>query len=528
MQLPSQFIAILGALLLGFIFPSTADEVRLSRIERLPDGSAELTVTGNAATAVSIQASSDLHSWTDLQTLSLNGNPVVYRDSQASFASRRVYRVRSVSSAPTTLPDLADYRNRVFPAPEGQTTIQYAPDGKLGFIVWVDQQLIFRERSSSGSWSEQVVSSDGNTFKPYLVFDFSAPREDYRFQPSAALVYDSSSRPHIFQANGRSIKHFTQQSPGSSWALSESIPNPQANDNIAVLQAVMGSGNILHFVALSSGSPRNLTYGSNKNGQWSWSTISTVGEPPLTYWAPPFAPRWLGLAVDADNNAHVVFRSSLDLTYDSAGHPRAYSELKYASNSSGQWNISVIQKPQDLSGEAANGASIAIGPNNKPAIVSWYDERADTGSAQESRMYYHQQDSNGTWSSNVIATAPDGYVAGDGPKGTGFSPALSFDRQGRAHILFLDHAGEHFGGIGQQEYAGNVRHGWWNGSSWSFETVFRQDGPLQHEAVYPAFAIGANELAITFLQRDTQWNLGSFPPLSNSSYFFRFLTRSLQ
>ena len=142
-------------------------------------------------------------------------------------------------------------------------------------------------------------------------------------------------------------------------------------------------------------------------------------------------------------------------------------------------------------------------------------------------MYYHQPDGNGNWSSTVIATSPDNYVAGDGPKGTGFSPSLRFDARGRAHIVFLDHAGEHFGGIGQQEYAGNVRHGWWNGNSWSFETLYSQTAPLQQEAVYPAFALSQNELALTFLQRDTQWNLGSFPPLSNSKYYFRFLTRSL-
>jgi hypothetical protein len=516
--------ALFAAVVLFFSPLVRADEVRLSEISRLPDGSARITVSGSSALPVALQSSSDLKSWADLQTFVLNGNPVVYTDSAASSVGRRLYRVRTVENSSTQLSDLGDLQNRVFPAPENVNTIQYSPDGRLGFIAWRDQQLIFRERSGSGSWSEQLVNSEGNTFKPYLVFDFSAPREDYRFQPSAVLLYDSSSRPHIFQVSGRDIEHFTRN---STWSLAERIPNPQANGNLAVLEGAIGPNDVVHFAVLTSGSSRNLTYGSNKGGQWSWTTISTVSEPPLTYWAPPFAPRWLSLAVDSQNNAHIVFRSSLDLTYDSAGHPRAYSELKYASNASGQWSTAVVQRPQDLSGEAANGASIAIGPDNKPAIVSWYDERADTGSAQESRMYFHQPDGNGNWSSTVIATAPDGYVAGDGPKGTGFSPYLRFDSRGRAHIVFLDHAGEHFGGIGQQEYAGNVRHGWWNGSSWSFETISSQTVPLQQEAVYPAFAVSGNELAVTFLQRDTQWNLSSFPPLSNSKYYFRFVTKPL-
>jgi hypothetical protein len=252
-----------------------------------------------------------------------------------------------------------------------------------------------------------------------------------------------------------------------------------------------------------------------------------VGDPPLTYWAPPFAARWLALAVDANNAAHIAFRSSLDLTYDSASHPRASSELKYASNASGQWQTVIVSKPRDLSGEAANGASIAIGPDNKPRILSWYDERGDGGSAEESRLYFHEQDGSGNWNKSVVVSRAEGYVAGDGNKGAGFSPYLRFAPNGTAHILYLDHAGEHFGNVGQQEYAGNVRHAWWNGSGWSFETVYRQDSPLKQESVYPAFAVSNSELAVAVLDRATQWNYGSFPPLSNSKYYFRFFTKPI-
>ncbi|HEY6226610.1 MAG TPA: hypothetical protein VI282_05755, partial [Verrucomicrobiae bacterium] len=185
------------------------------------------------------------------------------------------------------------------------------------------------------------------------------------------------------------------------------------------------------------------------------------------------------------------------------------------------------QTPADQSGEAANGASIAIAPDGKPRIVSWYDERADSGSAQESRLYFHQQDANGNWSSDIIFQSPDGYAAGDGPKGTGFSPHLRYDQSGRAHLLFLDHAGEHFSNIGQQEYAGNLRHAWFNGSSWSVETIARQTNPLQQQIVFPTFAMSGNEMAVTYMERNTQWNMSAFPPMANSQYYFRFLTKPL-
>jgi hypothetical protein len=517
----------LGCVLLTAILTVQAAEVRLSEVKRLSNGQVQVVVTGDADDPVTVQGSTDLKDWQDLQTFSLTGSPVYYTDTEAASLALRTYRVRTTSgrqSVPSELSDLSEAQNRVFPAPEGRNTIQFAADGKLAFIVWRDQELIFRERSANGDWTEQIVSSGGKTFKPYLTFDFSAPREDYRFQPSAVLLYDSNSQPHIFKAAGKTIIHYTRS---NGWKATETISNHAANAEIAVLEAAVGPNNVFHFAALSSGSPRNLTYASNADGQWSWTVLSTVSDPPLTYWAPPFAARWLAMDVDSRNKAHIAFRSSLDLTYDSAGHPRAYSELKYASNASGQWSSTVVSKPRDLSGEAANGASIAIGKDDKPSILTWYDERADTGSAQESRLLFHQQDRNGNWNSSVVVSRADVYIAGDGNKGAGFSPYLRFDPKGTAHIVYLDHAGEHFGNIGQQEYAGNVRHAWWSGNGWSFETLFQQNSPLKQEAVYPAFAISGSELALTVLERQTQWNYSSYPPLSNSKYIFRFLTKPL-
>jgi hypothetical protein len=499
-------------------------DLRIIGVTRLENGQIQVSASGSSPNPVDLQASSDLSSWSTIQTLSANHGSLVFTDSMS--AGERIYRLHT-TPAPTQLADLADSPNRVFEAPEGFNTIQYAPNGTLGFIAWRDRDLILRERSANGTWSEQTVDSLGNVFKMLLVFDFSGPREDYRFQPSSALAYDSASRPHIFQVNGKSIIHYTRNGNGA-WAEAERIGDPYANADLSVLEAAIGPNDVIHFTALCAGSPANLAYGSNRSGQWSWSSIASVTSAALTYWAPPFAARWLSMAIDSRNNAHLAFRTSMDLTTDAFGHPRAYSLLKYASNVSGQWQTALVLAPFDNSGEAANGASIAIGSDDKPRIASWFDERGDGGSAQESRLYYHQLNGDGSWVSSVVATAPDGYSAGDGPKGTGFSPQLRFDNRGNAHILFLDHAGEHFGGIGQQEYAGNLRHGWWNGSGWSFETLARQTSPLLQEIVYPTFALNGGELAVTYLQRDTQWNLTSYPPLSNSTYYFRFLTGSIQ
>jgi hypothetical protein len=501
--------------------------MNISSVKRLSNGQVQMTLTGTAPSAVNVQASADLKNWTTVQTATLTGASVTVTDPGAASLPKRFYRLWTDATpvVPTPLTDLSTLANAVFPAREAFDSTQYAPNGNLGFIVWKNQTLLFRERTPAGAWSESALNNSGNVFKMLLTFNFSGPREDYRFQPSAVLFYDSSSRPHVFQASGREVLHYLRNN--GAWSLSEHIANPQASANLDTLVGAIGANNVFHLAALTEGSPRKLTYGTNKNGAWTWTTISTVTDAPLTYWAPPFAPRWLALAADSKNNAHIVFRPGMTTTTDSAGHPRAYSELKHASNASGSWRILPVMNPFDQSGEAANGASIAIAPDDKPRIVSWFDERVDTGSASESRLYYHDQDAGGNWRSSIIATQPDGYSAGDGPKGTGFSPYLRYDSRGRAHIVYLDHAAEHFGGIGQQEYAGNVRHAWWNGSSWSFETIYRQTAPLQQEAIYPAFAMFGNEMTVTLLHRDTQWNLSSYPPLSNSKYLFKTFSRQM-
>lgn len=443
-----------------------------------------------------------------------------------SAVTTATINISNPTPPPSSLPDLAGLPNRVFPAQEGFDTVQYAPDGKLGFIVWRDQQLIYRERNTSGGWTEEVVNNTGNVFKMLTGFTYSGLREDYKFQPSAALLYDSSSRAHVFQASGRNVLVYQRGSGG--WLLAETLSVSTTSDNIAVLIGTVGPNNIYHLAALSAGAPRTLNYGSNKSGQWSWTRISTVTDAALSYWAPPYAPRWLSLAADSRNNAHIAFRTAMTLSYDSASHPRAYSELKYASNVSGQWAISLVQRPVDDTAEAANGASIAVASDDRPRIASWHNDRGPGGSSSNSRMYYHEPNGYGGWNTSEILSSPDGYVAGDGQKGTGFSPYLRFDAAGRPHILFLDHASEHFYNIGQQEYAGNLRHAWWNGSRWSVETIYRQTSPTERQIVYPAFALRGNEMAVTLLQRDTRWNLSSYPPISNSTYYFRFFTKTLQ
>lgn len=524
--------SILYRLVLSFSISAVAGDFSAARMNpvlgkpvRQSDGSIKMTISGASANPVMLQGSTDMRSWSDVQSFTLTGGTIEYNDTEAPKAKMRYYRLKEgTSTPPVQLANLADFQNEVFVPSEGFDTVQFAANGTLGFIYWHKRDLMLRERNSSGSWSQQTVSSSGNLFQAGVnTQSLNPPPADYVFQPAAILLYDSNSQPHIFKLNGdKTIGHLVRS--GGSWTQQESINNGQANESLAVLVGAVGANNVFHLGTITRGRSPQISYGSNKNGGWSWNKVADIGPYADMYLPFVYAARWFSLAVDSRNNAHVTYRPAFRITYHPGGYPRAYSELAYASNASGQWSTRIVHKPTNDSAEAGMGASIAIGPDDKPYIASWYNERADTGSSQWSRLYYHQQDGSGNWSQSAVATRPDGYVAGDGEKGLGFAPYLRFDQQGRPHILFSDHAGEH--GWTQTEFTGQIRHAYWNGSAWITQRIFEQNSPLLQQMVYPAFAISGSEIAVTGLQRLTTWNWG-VPPTVSSAYKHVFVTRPL-
>src|SRR5687768_2489256 len=92
------------------------------------------------------------------------------RPQRIRFQLQRLFFALVLSA--TTVPslavipaDLGRMTNQVFLAGEGFNSAQFAPDGRLGFIAWKGQQLILRERSTNGTWSEQIIGNGGATFQ---------------------------------------------------------------------------------------------------------------------------------------------------------------------------------------------------------------------------------------------------------------------------------------------------------------------------------------------------------------------------
>jgi hypothetical protein len=458
-----------------------------------------------------IHASTNLLNWQPIFTNTTGDTVITFTDSANVGLASRFYRAVPSSSGTSTnqtLPDLAQSPNTVFQAGEGFNTVQFAPDGRLGFIVWKGQQLILRERSPGGDWSEQVIIGGGATFQ-------TRNQEEYRFQAHAALIYDSASVPHVLRVAAGTVWHHVRGS-GGTWSSTEQISTAPAGSSISLFAACGGPNNSLHM-AFVSADFHLVTHASNQTGTWQWSTVATVSGNPRGFLQQSWAPRFFALAVDGSNHAHLVYTPEFKMTAPD-GYFRPDSALAYASNESGSWQTRVLSTAADGSGDAGTGASIAIAPDGRPAVAAWYNERAPTGSSQWSQLRYFKLDASGTWTNQTLTGSPDNYIAADGERGTGFAPYLRFDSLGRAHILFSDHASQHFPNTGQNEYAGQIRHALLTGSQWSLRTLMPQADPLQGQMIYPAFAIRNNELFVTTLERSTVWGPDSWPRTVESTY----------
>lgn len=477
-------------------------------------GGFEIRVRGLSAVPLMVQASNDLVEWHDHQQVTLSGGEVVVTDILGGGSAQRYYRLKPLA---VTLPDLNGLKNSVFPAGEGFNTMQYAASGTLGFIVWRDQQLVLRERTREGVWSETVISNDG---RKWVAKDY----EDFRFQSAAALLFDSGSRAHVLRvtSSGSAVVHHARDGNGS-WRT-EQFGLPSGSP--ALFAAAMGPGDRIHVTVASSGSPSVITHLAQQNGQWTSSRVTQLAGSARGFLTQSYSPRFFSLAVDSKNFAHISFTPEFRMGQGPGGYGMPSSELAYASNRSGQWRTERVYAPQDSVADAGLGACVAIGPDDQPAMASFYNERAATGSAQWGQLLYHLRGTDGVWRSSVVTKNPDGYSAGDGPRGAGFAPHLLFDGQGRPHIAFSDHASEHFSS-GQNEFCGQIRHASYDGRQWNFQTVYRQSAPVQNQMVYPTLALSASgEPVFLGLQRQSTWR--SEYRVANSTYNFIFVPGRLR
>lgn len=387
----------------------------------------------------------------------------------------------------------------IIPAGEFNWT-QYSPTGELGQLLWNGGNLVYQARVAGGWQAETVAASGGFTAGQYD--DNDAVQ---KASQTAQLVFTSDGTPHAFylekQWNGTTgkyqtlIQHHARTAAG--WQRVETIAPPwqtQWGPNNLVAEA--GTGNSVHLLFAETNTAATgvgrfgagvLNHATNAGGGWNFAKIADTADLSQDIWftGGRWAPRFLSLAVDAQNAAHVTYTPQF---YIAGAFSTVSSTLMYATNRSGAWASSVVMSPQDGTADAGLGASVAVAPNGQVAVASYYVDRYATGSPQSSKLMYHTQTASGGWTHATVTATPDGYAAGDGARFTGFAPQLYFDAAGRANIVFSDEAGEHLPVSYANQFAGQIRLATFNGSAWSLQTVYRQSDPVRNQLFYPVAA----------------------------------------
>jgi len=393
-------------------------------------------------------------------------------------------------------------------ADDGLTATQFTPDGRLARLTWERspvagggfiERLVYRCEAVEQDMTEEVVLQHA--------VDDHFPKGS-RPPSVARLLFAPDGTPQVLVA-GNPIDVYRPDARG--WHRVDSVGIPVAGDALEVerLVAAVGPTGAIHFVAGCFKPPAfnydhgPLWYGTNLGGSWKITKI--VDRAAVSDSIPDNTPRLrqLDLTVDRSEKAHVVYSPGFDTTLN-GNFTRDYSELAYASNASGAWVSQVVHRPPDGTGASGFGNTIQIAPDGQPAIAQFFIDNVATGSFVTAQLLYHQRKPNGSWTTEVVASRPDGYVAGDGAHFTGFAPQLTFDAAGIPHIAFSDLAAQHFTlpYINQYVFAGQLRHAWKERGVWRVETLVRQANPLLGRLVYPSIAAGPTGMVFSGLRMD--------------------------
>lgn len=378
--------------------------------------------------------------------------------------------------------------------------LQYSPTGELAELVWEGQTLVYRTRAND-AWHEEAIATAGALTQG----QYDTRDQVQAASSSAQLVFTGDGTPHVLfldsvwvgssNAYQTVIRDYARV--GSQWQLAESISAPWLSTwGASNLVAEPGTGNTIHLLFSETYSAATgvgnqgtgiLWYATNKSGSWTFDKVADTADPKVDVWftGGRWAPRFLSLAVDSQDNAYVTYTPQF---YIAGAFSTVYSQLMFATNRGGSWQSSVVYAPADGTGDAGLGASIAVGPNGQVAIASYFVDRYTTGSPQSSKLMYHTLNADGTWTHADVVTSPDGYVAGDGAKFTGFSPQLFFDASGRANIVFSDEAGQHNPVSYANQVSGQIRLATLTNGQWSVQTIYRQTDPLVNQLFYPVAA----------------------------------------
>lgn len=342
--------------------------------------------------------------------------------------------------------------------------------------------------SSCGDLGLVYLDSSGGVTYAHFTEDGLEEQSTVLAAPSGSapvVFYDASCAPQVVAIDSGGL---IQASPdGQDGWQSSPIPlTPLTDHTAAGLQGlVRGRDGKWHLflTGVESGTPRFLQ-GTLEGGSWSFRSLPTIQWTGTSnFWTSPGV---FNYAVDSQGEVHAVYNDGPD--------------LGYAVTSGGAWQQEIVVPAADDRDVPGFDAYLAIGPDDEPAIVNGHSTHHSGWSIKTLKLDYLSR-SGGTWTSELVADAADGYVGGDGNKYTGAQVQLFFDAYGQPFVTFNDLASWHitynYTAVGQIRYAIKACGQWYHA------TIFQQDGqtvspnPI-HECLMPTMVLGSDHQTMLF------------------------------
>ncbi|MBI4833536.1 MAG: hypothetical protein HY811_01785 [Planctomycetes bacterium] len=181
----------------------------------------------------------------------------------------------------------------------------------------------------TGAWT--VTTLDGGIIDP---------------DGAASIALDSNNNIYISYWKGNDLRYATNLS--GSWVSSVINSGPaqtsEGNNMASIGIDTNNKAHICYFVNLPYS---DIRYTTNVSGDWVSSTVDGTGD----------VGRWNSIALDSNNKVHISYWEGSDTHFQSLS-----TNLKYASNVSGSWQIDTIDSQVGMCN------SIMVDTNNKVHI----------------------------------------------------------------------------------------------------------------------------------------------------------------
>ena len=314
----------------------------------------------------------------------------------------------------------------------------------------------------------------------------------------SVLLFDGSSRPHIFVANStatdQTIVHYYKNN--NEWQSETALhfyneggifiyelsaaPGPDGSFHLLILKTcarIDSSSDILSWDYLDAHFDSHLYHATNASGSWLKELIHRY-DMIYTYDMYIKILSRQDMKVDDAGAVHVVFGEQIN----SNDYENSPSRLCYATNKTGSWVIETASNYASGSRDDAGWfPSLCLDKAGTPHVSCMYVQRCSTGSAVYAQLLFLKRIGMENWRSETIAEYDDGYYGSDGRNFTGALSHLVFDDQDAPHIAFSDVASFHEeinGSVTNVMITGNVRHAVRQNGSWSIATKYHQPAPV--------------------------------------------------